>query len=194
MNGKKLTYMYIAKKKQSLKNHRPISLLPTCNKIFEHLIYNKVSIFFTENNLVSPNKSGFRHGDSCVNQSPDITCEIHKLFDVESQVWGVFLDISAAFDKIWSEGLIVKLNQNSISGNLLKLLCEFLSCQKQWVVLNGQHSSLDNATAVLPQDPALGPLLFLIYINDVFPHIVNFLLIFSVVNNILTSSINLSQT
>ena len=67
---------------------------------------------------------------------------------MESQVWGVFLDISAAFDKIWHEGLIVKLNQNSISGNLLKLLCEFLSGQKQQerVVLNGQHSSWDNTT------------------------------------------------
>ena len=123
--------------KQSLKNYRPISLLPICSKIFERLIYNEMFTFFTENNLISPNQSGFRPGDSCVNQLLAITHEIYKSFDEGFEVRGVFLDISKAFDKVWHEGLLLKLNQNGISGNLLNLLRDFLSCQKQPVILNG---------------------------------------------------------
>ena len=63
----------------------------------------------------------------------------------------VFLDISKAFDKVWHESLLLKLNENCISGYLLKLLRDFLSCRKQQVVLNGQYSSWDNVTAGVPQ-------------------------------------------
>ena len=113
--------------KQSLENYRPISLLPICSKIFEHLIYNEMFTFFTENNLISPNQSGFRPGDSCVNQLLVITHKIYKSFDEGFELRGVFLDISKAFDKVWHKGLLLKLNQNDISGNLLKLLRDFLS-------------------------------------------------------------------
>ena len=127
--------------KQRLKSYRPISLLPICSKIFERLIYNEMFTFFTENNLISPNQWGFRPGDSCVNQLLAVTHEIYKSFQEGFEVRRVFLNISKAFDKVWHEGLPLKLNQNGISGNLLKLLRDFLSCRKQWVVLNGQHSS-----------------------------------------------------
>ena len=121
--------------------------------------------FFTENNLISPNQSGFR-GDCCVNQLLAITHEIYKSFDEGFEVRGVFLDISKAFDNVWHEGLPLKLNQNGISGYLLKLLRDFLSYRKQRVVLNGQHSSWDNVNAGVPQGSILGLLLFPIYIND----------------------------
>ena len=67
-----------------------------------------------------------------------ITHEIHKLFDEGSEVRGVFLEISKAFDKVWHEGLLLKINQNDISIFLLRFLRDFIFCQKQRVVLNGQ--------------------------------------------------------
>ena len=97
--------------------------------------------FFTSNNLISPNQSGFKPGDSCINQLLSITHEIYKSFDDGLEVRGVFLDISKAFDKVWHEGLIFKLKQNGVSGDLLHILSDFLSNSKQKVVFNGQSSS-----------------------------------------------------
>ena len=65
--------------------------------------------FVIENELISPNQSGFKPGDSCINQLLAITHEIYKSFDDGFEVRGVFLDISEAFDKVWHEGLIFKL-------------------------------------------------------------------------------------
>ena len=79
---------------------------------------------------------------------------------------GVFLDISKAFDKVWHEGLIYKLKQNGVNGNLLETLTNFLNDRKQRVVLNGQHSKWANIEAGVPQGSILDPLLVLIYIND----------------------------
>ena len=83
--------------KQCLKNYRPISLLPICSKIFKRLICNELFTFFNDINSISPNQSGFRPGDSCVNQLIVITHEIYKSLDDGLEVSGFFLDISVGF-------------------------------------------------------------------------------------------------
>ena len=91
--------------------------------------------------LVLPKQSGFRPGQSCTNQFLSIAHEILSVFDDGHEVRGVSRDISKAFDRVWREGLLFKLRQNGISGELITLIKYFLSCRKQRVVLNGQHSS-----------------------------------------------------
>ena len=83
-----------------------------------------------------------------------------------TEVRWVFLDISKVFDKVWHGGLIYKLKLNGIKGNLLDTLINFLNDMKQRVVLNVQHSKWANIEAGVPQGSILGPLLFLIYKND----------------------------
>ena len=129
-------------------------------------MFNEMFNFFIENKLISSNQSGFKPVDSCINQLLSITHEIYESFDVGLEVRSVFLDISKAFDKVWRDGIIYKLIQNGISGNLLNLLEDFLKERKQRVILNGQVFTWKNINAEVPQGSILGPLLFLIYIND----------------------------
>ena len=90
--------------KQNLKNYRPISLLPVAGKIFEKRLYNNMYEFFTESNSISPNQSGFKPGDSCINQLLSITHEIYKSFDDSLEVRAIFLDTLKAFDKVCQQG------------------------------------------------------------------------------------------
>ena len=141
-------------------------MLPIFEKIFERIIYNNLFEYLTTNKLISDSQSGFNPGGSCVNQLLSITHEIYDSLDNGLEVRGVFLDVSKACDKVWHEGLILKLNQYRILENLLCLIKYFLKNHKQRVVLNGQTSSWTNVLADVPQGSILGPLLFLIYIND----------------------------
>ena len=97
--------------------------------------------------------------------SVHVTQEIFKNFGEDHEVRGVFLDIWKAFDKVWHDGIIFKLPQNGISGNLLKLVHVFSSERIKRVALNGQVSTWTNVTAGALQRPSFGALLFVIYIN-----------------------------
>ena len=151
-----------------MNNYRPVSVLPVFEKIFEKLIFNEIYSFFDREELLNRNQSGFRPFDSCVNQLLTITHEIFCSFEYNPllEVRSTFLDISKAFDKVWHEGLLYKLKSFGISGNLLNLIKHYLTDRSQRVLLNGQCSNWQPILAGVPQGSILGPLFFLIYIND----------------------------
>ena len=106
--------------------------------------------------MFTPNESGFKTGDLCINQLISITHEIYKSFDDSYELRGVFIDISKAFDKVWHQGLHYKLRQNGISGKLLNILTDFLDNRTQRVILNGQYSSWAKVEAGVPKVQFLG--------------------------------------
>ena len=185
--------------KQLIKNYRPISLLPICGKVFEKIIFNNLYNHLTRYNLITKNQSGFRPGDSTTNQLIDLVNEIRHAFDSTTslEVRAIFLDISKAFDKVWHDGLIFKMRQNGISGQLLKLFQNYLNNRKQRVVINGFQSDIESG---VPQGSVIGPLLFLIYINDLERNIksnVKFFaddtMLFSIVNDPILSASELNH-
>ena len=156
--------------------------------------------FFIQNNLITPNQSGFQTGDLCINQLISVTHEICKSFDDGYEVGGVFLDISKSFDRVWYQVFHNKLRQNGISGELLNTLTDFLDNRTQRVILNGQYFIWAKVEAGVPQGSILGLLLFLIYINYLSDNLASNpklfaddTSLFSVVKNVGASNIDLNN-
>ena len=150
-----------------ISNYRPISILSNLSKVFEKSIFKHVFNFVKDNSILTKFQSGFIPGDSTVNQLLDMYNFICQALDEGKEVRAVFCDISKAFDRVWHKGMVAKLKSIGISGNLLYWFENYLSHRKQRVVIEGKCSSTKIIPAGVPQGSVLGPMLFLIYINDI---------------------------
>ena len=160
-------------------NYRPISILPTLSKICESVIHDRMLRHCIENNVITDKQAAYLKGDSTVSQLLYIVHNIRQNWGQKKMTQGLFLDVSSAFDKVWHNGLLAKLSQIGVEGSVYDILRSYLSDRRQVVVVDGQKSDMLDVKAGVPQGSRLGPLLFIIYMNDIVNDIESDILIFA---------------
>lgn len=153
-------------KKSDPCNYRPVSLTSVPCKILERIIRDKLVTFLETNNLLNINQHGFRSGRSCVTQLIEIMEIWTDLMDKNIPFDTIYLDFSKAFDKVPHTRLGKKINRLGITGKLLLWIKDFLHHRTQSVKINNAISAKKPITSGIPQGSVLGPILFLIFIND----------------------------
>ena len=147
-------------------NYRPISLLPIFSKIFEKLMYRRLYRFLEIHDVLFSLQFGFQENHSIDHALVSLTETVKNTLDNKRFGCGIFIDLQKAFDTVNHKILLSKLEHYGVRGCALEWFRSYLSDRKQYVSVNGSNSNLLSIACGVPQGSVLGPLLFLIYIND----------------------------
>ena len=148
-------------------NYRPVSLLTATSKVFEKVVFTQLYEYFDKNYLFYSNQYGFRKLHSTELAGLELTDRILKDIDERNVSLAIFMDLSKAFDTLDHQILLKKLHNYGITGPALKWFSSYLTGRLQYVEIDGISSDVLPLTTGVPQGSILGPLLFLIYMNDI---------------------------
>ena len=148
-------------------NYRPISLLTSISKLFEKVVFSQLHDYFRNNNLFYDSQYGFLKNHSTEYAAMELTDKILKDIDDKNISLAIFMDLSKAFNTLDHGILIKKLTHYGINGIALNWFTSYLSGRSQYVEIDGVSSSILSLSTGVPQGSILGPLLFLIYMNDI---------------------------
>ena len=148
-------------------NYRSISLLTSISKLFEKVVFNQLYEYFKKYKLFFSSQYGFREGHSTEYASLELIDRIMKDLENKNMSIAIFLDLSKAFDTLDHNILLYKLKYYGVVNTELKWFSSYLKNRSQYVEFNNTKSNTLNISTCVPQGSILGPLLFLIYVNDI---------------------------